>query len=1181
MTLHPGTHLTIDGMQVSGNLNATFGLGPVFKDTSVALEYQEKRLSTTEDIHLELTDAYKTHFDGSVDFGFSGGQVHGHGEITKLNGLGMIGDDFEKATVDFDHDAGLKIHGAWKLKGLPDVKPESELTLGYESKQASISGVIALKDVDGVAHFTESQINVDWRQGSPLTITGSSTADVDKFAEVNLEVDQQAGGGQPAGLDLKGKLTAEGMNRYFKGVTFGQVPNAEFFARVQKGQRMDLGIPAASCTIIELPGVGACDIGLSGSYTKGEGLSGSIDVRQVKIAGVTITGQASLEKNRFGGGSLNVAADMPGLKLNGPAEILKGAELHELDSTAKLTLTPTEGGGLGSWVDSAEVGVTLKKWKLDEAHGAIHLKPPGFLPLKDPTVQVGYQKNTGLSAILKTSFASPIPKYTGDGTFVAGYEQGRGLFAHVEFPIMVPGFQQGTVSGDVDGEHIHVGAELVPNQNEILKKGNLDIGYQAGSGFFVRATVTIAPSESLELEVGAEYSQQNGFQIVGLTPNEKHEDNEDHSLAHFGEQFPTIPLLTVGVASLGLSFGMGIDAGYRMPKVKFQNPKIEGGLDALGEGGLPNITFGGSLSMAAYLELSFNVQIVGEIQLLIASAKAGIGAEIAARLELALGADITGSFKKGEGARLSIDPFVSAQLALIASLIATLYAEVCWFTIIDKKYTLASAEFARIDLGSFKPFEPIELQLGGPGGTRFLNGLHLRKDTSKMQEGVKEGGKKSADAQANKEAKEKIAPVLKTFKSAAHQFEELPEGWQNGMTVAPVDFESMFGISGKAWDFYTEHADNAEEIDPEDACTTPTEKLAKAVAVMSKRNPMMAGGLILSWRRAQIAHQGINPDTGEDVVAYQKQVVQARDALEAKQVAEWQKAVVDLETRHQTAVVKQKTDFAGAQKQHEARAAHTGQDFAAKTQHHQEEGNAEQQRLLAVSKETDRRHAGHTPTAHEKAAPPRPPAAPPMPRPLAPPVPLPPPPPIPQPAPVAAVPEVTLPALPADPGASAPSMGVVPKAQPAAAPAAPAPKPSAAAPPPSTPAPTGQSASQQKGKTSGQPLADKGPESPSPRKSPSTMPGPTVAAGPSGITSQDQSLHQRLTQLGGGAALGGAPGAKAGPAAPPAAPAPGGKATGGPPAAPGADAKAPGGKAAPDAHGGKGAHSAAPVDPSV
>src|SRR6185436_8213564 len=147
----------------------------------------------------------------------------------------------------------------------------------------------------------------------------------------------------------------------------------------------------------------------------------------------------------------------------------------------------------------------------------------------------------------------------------------------------------------------------------------------------------------------AKYTKAGGFQILGLDQLGGGGDTSaDHPLAHKQFDFPTIPLLTVGVASLGLHFSMGVDAGYRMPKFKFDNPQIEGGLDALGGDGLPPITFGGNIEMGAYVAFFFNVQIVGEIQLLIATARAGIGAEIAARLDLTLGADMKGRFQSGQ-----------------------------------------------------------------------------------------------------------------------------------------------------------------------------------------------------------------------------------------------------------------------------------------------------------------------------------------------------------------------------------------------------------------------------------------------------------------------------------------------------------------------------------------------------
>ena len=92
------------------------------------------------------------------------------------------------------------------------------------------------------------------------------------------------------------------------------------------------------------------------------------------------------------------------------------------------------------------------------------------------------------------------------------------------------------------------------------------------------------------------------------------------------------------------------------------------------------------------------------------------------------------------------------------------------------------------------------------------------------------------------------------------------------MTAAPVDFDSMFGISATAWDFYREHADDAETIDPEDACTSPTRSWPRRWRSSRSCDPVLAGRIILEWRRAQIAHMGVNPDTGVNVVAEREEV---------------------------------------------------------------------------------------------------------------------------------------------------------------------------------------------------------------------------------------------------------------------------------------------------------------------
>jgi hypothetical protein len=232
-------------------------------------------------------------------------------------------------------------------------------------------------------------------------------------------------------------------------------------------------------------------------------------------------------------------------------------------------------------------------------------------------IEVGYQPAAGLHAVLKTQFNTPMAKNGEKGTFEAGYKQGRGLYAHLEFPITVPGFLAAKVSGDLDGTGLHAGVTLIPKNPGVLKQAKVELGYEpSGGGFFVQGMITLKPSEELELDVGVRYQQGKGLQVMGITPKDKNATDEEHEVAKWDKKFPTVPLATVGVASLGLKFGISVGAGYRMPKIKFQNPQLEGDLDALESGGMPAFTFGGQIAMGAYVAMSMSVQIVGEIQLL-------------------------------------------------------------------------------------------------------------------------------------------------------------------------------------------------------------------------------------------------------------------------------------------------------------------------------------------------------------------------------------------------------------------------------------------------------------------------------------------------------------------------------------------------------------------------------------
>src|SRR5262249_39322509 len=156
--------------------------------------------------------------------------------------------------------------------------------------------------------------------------------------------------------------------------------------------------------------------------------------------------------------------------------------------------------------------------------------PPSFLPIENPVVEIGYTPGTGIYAKLTTQFPAPMAKNGEKGTFTAGYERGRGLYAHIEFPITVPGFQAATVTGDLDGQGIRIAATLVPKDATIVKEAHVELGYNLQTGFYLEGSITLKPTESLELVVGLRYSQQGGLEIMGITPNDKAATAEDHEI---------------------------------------------------------------------------------------------------------------------------------------------------------------------------------------------------------------------------------------------------------------------------------------------------------------------------------------------------------------------------------------------------------------------------------------------------------------------------------------------------------------------------------------------------------------------------------------------------------------------------------------------------------------------------
>ena len=1175
----------LNGTSLEGTINAKVGSKiTAFEEGSpVNIAYKGGKLDVDAD--LTLGSAVKKYFAG-------GGTVklHIHGTAITVDGqilgpipqLGKIGEGFKSADVSYK-GGKITAHGKIDLSKAGDMfQAGSHAEFTFEDGKPSIVGDANL-NVSGLPGAESAKVHLDWKSGEGFHLTGGFKAQVPDLGEVEVGVSLDSGSAAkpgasvavPEGTELKfcltGKVTATALAAKFPSVGFLEPPTA-LLKITNEGGKWDWGIDHLGTKINRIDGVDETDISFDASYTKGGGLNCSARVNTLRVGNLNFTGGVEIAKGKFVSGTLGVEADFPGVGLKAEL-IVSASELGGLSFMGKATVTPKGGGAIASFVKDGTIEIEFVKGKLVKAKGTVNLIPPDMFKLDNCVLEVEYTPTGGVKGHLHAGFTLPIGEgVKGDiNIWVGGDEKFK---ATLSFPFEAPGCETANVFGEINAAgEVKIGASFKPKGafKEWLKEVQIGIEYK--QGFRVFGSVTITPSKDLEITLGVSLDVVTGaFDITGVPTTKQHDDNASAPAGLKKDLINnSIPLFGIGVLNVVLTLRASVGVALAKPKIEFDKPEFVGGLGAM-KNGMPEIKFGGSFGLGVDLSLELGVGIAGQIQLLIASAEIGIEGVAKAILNLMIGADIKGSFKQGQGAVIDIDPFVAATLKIRAELNAFVHAEVCWFTIVDKHWPLAGVDLATIPLGSFKPFKPMKLKVGGPEGTS-MSTPELNLDPDKITEGAKTGMAKAGDEESNKEAKQKIQPVLMKIKAAAPQFAELPPDWQNGIKAAPMDF-SMFGISGSAWDFYRDHADQAETIAPEGACTSPIEKLAKAVAVYSKSNPYLAGMLVLEWRRAQIAHMGIDPETGTDVVKLQAEVV-------ALQVAKYQ-ADVDAaiaaqeaqDAEHKAAVEKQTADFAKAETDHATKENKIKQEHTQKVVQAENEGKEAVKKVDVAAKDAAKEGAQAKPTEKEKAPPPpAPPAPPPLPK-LQKPAVIPEKPKIPIPVPPPPIPAVTKPALPSDPGASAPASKPVPPSagggKGGGAPPAPAASPGS--PPASVPSKTstaeakggGGAAMGAGGKGGGKGGGGGG--------GGGSGPGPVVAAGPQGIIVQHKTLDHKKEELGGGKgkpAAGGAPAAGAKPAAgapaagAPAAGAPAGATAGGTAgAAAGAGKTAGGGKAA-------------------
>ena len=369
------------------------------------------------------------------------------GQITKLKDLGKLSEAFHGAEVSYKNG---DVHAEANFDIAPAIgnnilRGGSMVKFEYASKAVSVHGTLKPNDLfGGAVHFDDtSQVTVSWSSASKkVDVNGTAHADINKLATVDMTVKAAAGGGDPASFDIDGHIDATGLKKYIPGVEFGSI-TGDVHAHVGGGTPAEFKVSVdADVTGIPAVGISNCRAHIHGEYEKGKGLSGFVQVTEIKIGQVIADGRIDLKDNKFASGEIHILADFPSIKIEGTGKVA-ASELGKLSTTADLTVTPGDGSPISKFVQSGSIHVDIRAWSLEEAKGELHLVPPTFLKLYDPKVVVAYKKGAGISATLETQFDAPFAKRGEKGNFKAGYASGTGLFAHVDFPVTIPGFQQG------------------------------------------------------------------------------------------------------------------------------------------------------------------------------------------------------------------------------------------------------------------------------------------------------------------------------------------------------------------------------------------------------------------------------------------------------------------------------------------------------------------------------------------------------------------------------------------------------------------------------------------------------------------------------------------------------------------------------------------------------------------
>jgi Domain of unknown function (DUF4157) len=1044
LTLDAGSNLAYDGAKLAGSLSGTAKLGqlasgkfnfhvqgsavtgglhlvlnnlPMLKPgTVIDADFKDNQLNTKA-IPLALDPLIGKFVNGDVFLQIVNNQIQAGGRIKEITGLGKLGQSVRDSHVTIDKESGdIDITGTINVAGVAGLKDPSQLTLGVVKGSFYIRGDLKLQSkgslqMKGGFHF-------EWKDGV-AKLKGGCEADLGGLAHLSIQVTKnpkEEGQGEvelpEASTDFKlsGKLTLQGLQDKYKSIRFSKPPEVCFWATAGNGE-LDYGMDDFETSIVQLPGVDSCNILVKAKYNKTNGFDAHVDLGTVKIKMFKLGGAIDIEQSKFVGSTLKIESDLAAVNLAGQITIHPGA-LYKFNAEARLDVKGDSASGR-KWLESGNAHVAFKDGKLDSAGGKITLKKPPLLPLEKLTFEIE-KRDQQLHGELNTEFEIPFGEDHKKGRLKATFGGDEGWSVAIDADIKPPGFKEGHLGGKVDGNGTwDVHADLHADGNKHIQAASLRTGYEEKRGFYLGGSVTLKINDKLSGEIDLEYNaKKKDFDFKGTV---KRIDTPEPKVVKplAGWRFAnSIPLGGVGFVELFLSFFAGFSFNLEMPQVRFDELTVKGSLKSLLDGKLPEIHVKGYLNMGASAAFELGIGIGGRIELLIAEAEAGLTGTFTASAGLQIGAKVDGVLGGDhDGLDVDVDPEVTPRVELIAKLKAYFYARVFCFTIIDKTWKLGGdLKLGAFDLPKWAPFHKFTINVGGSGPT-FKNGEPQAKTEKPpgLEGGSQKSGEDSSEQAKDAETKKNVRPVMEAIKTAGRKLEELPA--PEKMTEPP-SLEAVYLVPYDARQLYSKRREEAEQWFPELKAVTPGEKMAKSIAVAGWIEALKAKGALMGWRRAQIAHQGIDPDTGFNVVALRAQVQEAEDKKYAGELAAATAAQKAQDDEWAAAMQKQAEDLAKAEKEHEEKFAKTKRGHVEAVKQLEVEARIAQQKLEEAAKEARREGVKEQPTAEEKAPPPPPPAAPESPPPLRKPEPIAKKPPIPLPVAPTPLPAIIVPPLP-------------------------------------------------------------------------------------------------------------------------------------------------------------------------